>query len=1318
MAKKFRIKGDQDISKITPFKILETIRDGKYLYYPSKPPEQNALYITNLSKKSVTGNFIDEAGKIKRFDLNNRKQFKEFRNLANKYRNDENIHVPDYVFKVIEGQSKRLGNKLKHSNFRIKSGNRTDIRRNSPIQIHVEPNKEMSINAGWTDNDGFIGINGVINPNSPENNHLEAHYSNSGKFESFNFRENGKELEFDNLLKKDYDNGRDLPDLMINRIKRREKNGGFKISSNSEQKLVSDKSTISTNSKETANNTLKKGTGRYRIKNGNSLKEKSPLIARQLEDGSFDVFGVGDIIDYEGTIDQNGKLTESVATLNGKTGLSQNFDLLETKGERRAFKYLMRDGAEEGLEPPYWVRKIAGIENKSQVKTNSSEIIGESEKEIIKNIEKGYSYKDNYGKEWIVSDIMHPNESLDIHNTSYIVSSIGEVDSVIGGKDATDRILSYEKIEPSFDLSEVQDFNKLVDDLDYAARNYEDSIRGQANPEIIEKNKDELNKFIEKYIEQEDKVKNKFPNFKRNDRINSYLSEHVPQYIEEPKIETTPEAAKEVVANSPYYANNGKIEDETVGIRKLDEAINGKRVIVTGADRPDIMNSKPNSQKITTTIANNKDGTSSKFIQIGDSSIIEVDTDADGNIIRKMYGAYENGSVTNGYAINYDKDGNVVKEGFSQDRKWTNVVEYDKDLKPIATFTDPDLDIDKAKALKEEADKAWKRFGYEGISDILPDFHYKPIPEPKPEPKSAEDIFNDKLEEIEKLYSEGKLSDDEYADALNKLYNKERQTKKTKTKSKITPNKNVYDSPLDTAPPKDSYELQMNKYDYYASEYEKMKDFVDNYDPTGKDAEALAKDAKKIEDFFGKDKYSAEEARLKYEEAKLYGRHRDNPDDPLRRGSKAWWDKRDKLMKQRRALNKNRQEFINSEKAAKELEDSKFIREVAMHRDIRDLSKTSSPTYLSDADVARTIQNSVDWLEDEDNINRYKSIPQEFRDKIEGDIKKEKFEINKERRNTKLDADYEKFKSEYEKLTLSQKDEQNRLRELESKYRKWKMSNVKGKNQKEPAIVDYIKQSREKISDLKKERKAVKKNMKRTSRKTRDRASNIKEEIKNIKNQLSDNEMFDVIQEAYQKELKANPSLTFEQYLKDNYKNTRFENFNPKQPHEIEQLKNDLQFHKDLLKEQSGIDIAEEEGDIVERVFGKLKKASKVDLAMSGITAIGKYKDSRKEGRGVVSSATRAGVDFAASQLMGPALYMGLTAARVAPKLAVNGAMYLQNEVRQMNTASRFRVFGDASFQDNDNLATMRQSGMELAKMANYNLEQTLMGNEARYLHR
>lgn len=287
-----------------------------------------------------------------------------------------------------------------------------------------------------------------------------------------------------------------------------------------------------------------------------------------------------------------------------------------------------------------------------------------------------------------------------------------------------------------------------------------------------------------------------------------------------------------------------------------------------------------------------------------------------------------------------------------------------------------------------------------------------------------------------------------------------------------------------------------------------------------------------------------------------------------------------------------------------------------------------------------------------------------------------------------------------------------RLRRLESRYRK-----VNDPTRRAD-ILDEINQTKGKIKDLKSQRKSTKKDMKRTNAKTRDRASNIKEEIGNIKNEINDNRIFGSIQEAFEKERAANPSLTMEQYLKDNFKNTRFENFKPKADYEVEQLKDKLQFHKDLLKEKAGIDIAKEEGDIVERGLSKLKKASKLDIAMSSIGAISKYKDSRKQGRGVMSSVARAGVDFAASQLMGTGLYMGLAAFRAAPKALVTGAMYLQNEVRQMNTASRFRVFGDASFQDSDQLATMRQSGMEMAKMANYNLEQTLMGNEARYLHK
>ena len=44
--------------------------------------------------------------------------------------------------------------------------------------------------------------------------------------------------------------------------------------------------------------------------------------------------------------------------------------------------------------------------------------------------------------------------------------------------------------------------------------------------------------------------------------------------------------------------------------------------------------------------------------------------------------------------------------------------------------------------------------------------------------------------------------------------------------------------------------------------------------------------------------------------------------------------------------------------------------------------------------------------------------------------------------------------------------------------------------------------------------------------------------------------------------------------------------------------------------------------------------------------------------------------------------------------------------------------FSGAQFADNQQLATMRQSGMEMAKMSQYNLQQTLMGNEANHLHR
>lgn len=699
------------------------------------------------------------------------------------------------------------------------------------------------------------------------------------------------------------------------------------------------------------------------------------------------------------------------------------------------------------------------------------------------------------------------------------------------------------------------------------------------------------------------------------------------------------------------------------------------------------------------TVKTLEDGSRIETIDLGNDMFTNVKFDKDNNILSKGYTKGKDA-----YNVYYNTEGDIISEAYKHNKIANNIVEYNKKFEPTDIMTTEKFDLETAKGLKSEASKLWEQFQYGGVNDKIPYVHYKnhnqPInPNPNPNPQQPQPEPKTKPGP----QPEPNTFNPEQPDPT--LHFNQPDYKKYK----------MHDVVADefTPTPLSNYDRQMKEYSDYIKEYERMQKMAQESAFTSEaGARNYEKNKDTLEKFFGKDRFSSEDAALKYEEAKLYGPHRDNPNDPLRRNSKAWWDEREELLRKRRAWSKNKQSFINSKKAAQELADTKFLHEVAANRDIYDLLRTQPTNYLGTPEVIKSITDADKWLKDEENIARYNSIPEEFRNQVEGDIKKKRFELNKARHNAKLDADYANFRSNYESLTASQKEQMRRLRRLESRYRK-----VNDPTRRAD-ILDEINQTKGKIKDLKSQRKSTKKDMKRTNAKTRDRASNIKEEIGNIKNEINDNKIFGSIQEAFEKERAANPSLTMEQYLKDNYKNTRFENFKPKADYEVEQLKDKLQFHKDLLKEKAGIDIAKEEGDIVERGLSKLKKASKLDIAMSSIGAISKYKDSRKQGRGVMSSVARAGVDFAASQLMGTGLYMGLAAFRAAPKAFVTGAMYLQNEVRQMNTASRFRVFGDASFQDSDQLATMRQSGMEMAKMANYNLEQTLMGNEARYLHK
>ena len=125
-----------------------------------------------------------------------------------------------------------------------------------------------------------------------------------------------------------------------------------------------------------------------------------------------------------------------------------------------------------------------------------------------------------------------------------------------------------------------------------------------------------------------------------------------------------------------------------------------------------------------------------------------------------------------------------------------------------------------------------------------------------------------------------------------------------------------------------------------------------------------------------------------------------------------------------------------------------------------------------------------------------------------------------------------------------------------------------------------------------------------------------------------------------------------------------------------------------------------------------------ITIGNAAIAAVDKYKESKAEGRSTASSLIRAGGAAVAGEVLGPVGFVALTAAQTAPKAIIAGADALYKEHRRMNSASNFVPLGGVNFQDSQELATMRQSGMELAKMSQYNLEQSLMGAEAKHLHR
>ena len=124
------------------------------------------------------------------------------------------------------------------------------------------------------------------------------------------------------------------------------------------------------------------------------------------------------------------------------------------------------------------------------------------------------------------------------------------------------------------------------------------------------------------------------------------------------------------------------------------------------------------------------------------------------------------------------------------------------------------------------------------------------------------------------------------------------------------------------------------------------------------------------------------------------------------------------------------------------------------------------------------------------------------------------------------------------------------------------------------------------------------------------------------------------------------------------------------------------------------------------------------NIGLNAAFAVSDYKDARDSGKGVVSSAVKAGALFAAGEVLQGVMFPGVLLAGAIPKMAVGAIETTQKMTRQMNNMQRIQTFGESYFQDTQQLATMRQAGMELAKMSQYNLQQSIMGNEAQYMHK
>ena len=113
------------------------------------------------------------------------------------------------------------------------------------------------------------------------------------------------------------------------------------------------------------------------------------------------------------------------------------------------------------------------------------------------------------------------------------------------------------------------------------------------------------------------------------------------------------------------------------------------------------------------------------------------------------------------------------------------------------------------------------------------------------------------------------------------------------------------------------------------------------------------------------------------------------------------------------------------------------------------------------------------------------------------------------------------------------------------------------------------------------------------------------------------------------------------------------------------------------------------------------------------------FKEHREEGKTVLSSAAHTAYDLILPEFLGWKTHLFLQVASGLPKALVEQGVNMSQTVRQYQQAVRDQSpFRNQTFVDSQQVYTMRQAGMAMAEQSKYALQQTLIGNEARYMHR